>query len=314
MIFKVSLALLVLGFQTATLRAVDSSDTPTPKKSKSKSTDKSKGSDSPKKTPAATPAPAEPAGPKISFTEFHVGDSKAIALTFDDGPHPKNTPRLLEMLKERGIKATFFLIGKSAATYPDVAKRIVEEGHEVGNHTWTHPQLTHLSDAKVIDELQKTEDAIKGATGVTPTFFRPPYGSLKLSQKKWIYDRFHYKAIIWDVDTLDWKVRNATKVHDTILKETHSGSIILCHDIHETTIDAMPATLDELKAKGFEFKTISEMIALDEATAKAKASPTPAAAAPQPAAGTPPPPAAEKKPATTESSATELVPPIPPKP
>lgn len=189
----------------------------------------------------------------------------AIALTFDDGPDPKNTLRLLALLKERGIKATFYLIGKSVATYPQIVRQIVADGHEIGNHTWDHKDLSRMSDTNCLDELQKTQDAIIAACGVTPKTFRPPYGNAKLSQRKQIMEKLHCPAIIWEVDTEDWKKPfSSQKVHDTILRDTKAGSIILCHDIHAWTIDAMPATLDELKSKGFQFKTISEMIQLEE--------------------------------------------------
>jgi len=256
--FALSLAAL-----TAPLHGESATDptSPAPKSAKGSSNKQGKS-----ETGAKTEdSPKPDAAPKlkISFSEFRV-PGNAIALTFDDGPHAKNTPRLLDMLKERNIKVTFFLIGKNAAAYPDIVKRIVAEGHELGNHTWTHPILSHLSTAKVTEELQKTQDAIVKACGVEPKFYRPPYGAITLSQKKWIWEKFHYTTILWDVDTLDWKApKLASKVHDTILRDTHSGSMILCHDIHETTIDAMPSTLDELKAKGFTFLTVSQMIALE---------------------------------------------------
>lgn len=213
---------------------------------------------------------------KLSYSQTHV-PGKVIAYTFDDGPHPQNTPRLLDMLKERGIKATFFLIGKSAATWPDVVKRIVEEGHEVANHTWDHTQLTHLKESAVLQELQSTHDAIVKACGVAPILYRPPYGAITMSQKKMIHEHFGtYPTILWDVDPEDWKApRSAEKVHDQVIAQTRAGSIILCHDIHPTTVDAMPKTLDELKAKGFQFVTVTQLINLDVQTAKLLPPPAP---------------------------------------
>ena len=209
----------------------------------------------------------KPSVPKTVFSQCKVREN-VIALTFDDGPHPKNTPRLLDMLKERGLKATFFLIGKSAATWPALVKRIVDEGHEVANHTWDHKQLSLMSEKKVMDELEKTHAAIMSACGVAPTIYRPPYGAIKMSQRKVIMEHFHYPTILWDVDTLDWKTpRSIAKVHDKILKDAKPGSIILCHDIQEPTIDAMPSTLDELTARGVKFLTVSELIKLETETA-----------------------------------------------
>ena len=221
-----------------------------------------------------------PAEVKRVYSECQV-PGNVIALTFDDGPHPQNTPRLLDMLKERGIKATFFLIGKSATTWPDIVRRIVAEGHEVGNHTWSHPQLTSLKESRVLSELQTTHDAIVKACGVAPLLYRPPYGATRLSQQKLIHDHFQYPAILWDVDPLDWQQpRTVAKVHDRVLARTHSGSIILCHDIHEPTVDAMPSTLDELMAKGFHFVTVTQLINLEVRSAPPPPVPTPVAATP----------------------------------
>jgi len=234
---------------------------------------------------------------KVAYSQTHV-PGKVIAITFDDGPHPQFTPRLLDMLKERHIKATFFLIGKSAATWPDVVKRIVAEGHEVANHTWTHPQLNHMSEARVMDELQTTHDAIVMACGVVPLLYRPPYGAVTLSQRKAIHERFGYPTILWDVDPEDWRApRSIAKVHDRLLTQTRSGSIILCHDIHQPTVDAMPSTLDDLKAKGYQFCTVTQLINLDVETAKQAA----AAAALVPAQAAPATPAAPV-PATVPST------------
>ncbi|MDB6140075.1 MAG: putative polysaccharide deacetylase [Verrucomicrobiaceae bacterium] len=249
-------------------------------------------------TPAAA---ADTSTTKSSYTLFHI-NTNAIALTFDDGPHPINTPRLLDMLKERGIKATFFLIGKSVVTHPEIVRRIVAEGHEVANHTWDHKMLRSLGPDKINEELQKTQDAIVAACGVTPAVYRPPFGAITKKQQAAVMERFHYPSIVWEVDTNDWKApRSIAKVHDTILKDTHAGSIILCHDIHSETIDAMPSTLDELKAKGFLFMTISQLIKLenDEVKAVAAGKGLPAASS------TPPPPAAKPEAKPTDKPAAK---------
>jgi len=221
------------------------------------------------KPASATPAPGAPAAPKITFSACHV-DGQYLAMTFDDGPHAQNTPRLLDMLKQRGIKATFFLVGECAAQYPQIVKRELAEGHEIGNHSWTHPQLSKMSDAAVHDELQKTQDAIVNACGLVPKLMRPPYGAFTQRQQRWCNGEFGYKCILWDVDPLDWKVRNAEHVQSEILKHAVSGSIILSHDIHKTTVDAMPATLDALLAKGYKFVTVSDLLAMDHPVVKAK--------------------------------------------
>jgi peptidoglycan/xylan/chitin deacetylase (PgdA/CDA1 family) len=259
--------------------------------------------------PAATPDPAavpstarsaepaeapRPAAPKFVYSQCHV-DGPYIAMTFDDGPHGANTPRLLEMLKQRKIKATFFVVGQCVAEYPEIAKRIVEEGHEIANHSWSHPQLTKLGEGGVTDQLGKTHDVVHQTTGVTMKLMRPPYGAFSQNQQAWAFRKWGYRCILWDVDPLDWKIRSAAHVKSEILGHTVPGSIILSHDIHKSTIDAMPETLDGLLAKGFKFVTVSELIAMDRPVPpKPKATPAPK---PAPEVSHTPAPAAEAVPA-----------------
>lgn len=223
-------------------------------------------------------------------------------MTFDDGPHAKNTPRLLDMLKERNIKATFFMVGECAAEYPQIVKRIAAEGHEVASHSWSHPLLSKMSDEAVREQLRKTHDAIVNACGVAPKIMRPPYGGFTERQRKWCNSEFGYKVILWDVDPLDWQVRNAANVERQILQHTVPGSIILSHDIHKTTVDAMPATLDALLAKGYKFVTVSELIAMDHPVApKPKATPKSPTSKGHPS--TPAEPTTPEKPASAPESA-----------
>ena len=225
--------------------------------------------------PADATAAASTGQPKITFSQCHV-DGQFIAMTFDDGPHAQNTPRLLEMLKERNIKATFFVVGECAKEYPEIMKRIVAEGHEIANHSWSHPQLSKMSESAVTEQLQKTHDAIVNETGVTPKLMRPPYGAFTPTQRAWANGKWGYKIILWDVDPLDWKVRNAEHVKSEILRHTVPGSIILSHDIHKTTVDAMPDTLDGLIGRGFKFVTVSELVGMDKPVIpKTKAVPGP---------------------------------------
>jgi peptidoglycan/xylan/chitin deacetylase (PgdA/CDA1 family) len=208
--------------------------------------------------PKATPTPAEPA---ITFNSVHV-DGPVIALTFDDGPNATLTPKLLDLLAARHLKATFFVVGQNAADHPDILKRAVREGHEIGNHSWSHPNLGKMSDEAVRRELQKTEDTIVAAIGKKPTLMRPPYGSITARQKKWIHEEFGYRIILWDVDPLDWKRPGPSVVTARILKETKAGSIVLSHDIHPPTIEAMPATFDQLMKKGFKSVTVTELLGM----------------------------------------------------
>jgi peptidoglycan-N-acetylglucosamine deacetylase len=210
-----------------------------------------------------SPTPGETPSKPATYTQAHV-DQQYIAMTFDDGPSAENTPRLLEMLKQRNIKATFFLIGQNVASNPDLVRRILAEGHEIGNHSWTHPQLSRLSDQKVTAEIAKTQDAIKDASGFTPTLLRPPYGAITSRQREWIENQFGLSIILWSVDPFDWKRPGASVISQRILSQARPGAIILSHDIHKQTVDAMPATLDGLMRKGFKFVTVSQLIALNK--------------------------------------------------
>ena len=227
-------------------------------------------------SPAQTdpkPAPAPKVEPGITFDWVHV-DGPYIAMTFDDGPSAKLTPKLLDLLAAHHIKATFFLIGENAAQYPEIVAREVKEGHEVANHSWSHPNFNKMSDDGVRSQLRRTDDAIKSAIGSSPTLLRPPYGNITAHQKKWINQEFGYKIALWDVDPLDWRRPGPSVVCNRIVKNTRAGSIVLAHDIHPGTIEAMPCVLKELEEKGFKFVTVSELIAM-QTPIPPKPSPTP---------------------------------------
>src|SRR5205809_3518299 len=202
---------------------------------------------------------AAPEESSITFNSVHV-DGPYIAMTFDDGPSATLTPKLLDLLAAHHIKATFFVIGENVAEHPEIVARAAREGHEIGNHSWSHPNFGKMSDDNVRSQLRRTDDAIRSAMGNRPTLMRPPYGSITAREKHWIHDEFGYRIILWDVDPYDWKRPGPAVVRNRILKETQPGSIVLSHDIHPGTIEAMPSTLDALEAKGFKFVTVSELI------------------------------------------------------
>jgi peptidoglycan/xylan/chitin deacetylase (PgdA/CDA1 family) len=204
---------------------------------------------------ASSPTPNPPGTEKITFSEVNV-DGPYIAMTFDDGPHATNTPKLLEMAAERHIKLTFFVLGECVAQNPDLLRREVAEGHEIGNHSWSHPNLAKLSDEGVRTQLQRTEDIIGKTTGIKPKLMRPAYGELTKRQRILVNHDFGYKVILWDVDPL--------VVAQRIIAAAQPGSIILSHDIHPPTIAAMPEVFDALLAKGFKFVTVSELLAMDK--------------------------------------------------
>ena len=197
----------------------------------------------------------------ISFSRVMVSGNY-IAMTFDDGPHPKNTPRLLTMLRERNIKATFYVIGQSVDLYPQILRNTVAEGHEIGNHSHTHRLLSKLSDAEIRKELSSCRDAVARAAGVQPRTMRPPYGGLLQRQREWVHAEYNYPTILWSVDPLDWKRPGASVISSRILAGASSGGIVLAHDLHAQTVDAMPATLDALLRRGFKFVTVSQLLAM----------------------------------------------------
>lgn len=211
--------------------------------------------------PQATPGPANLTG-KLSYNSCNV-EGMYIAMTFDDGPNPQLTPKLLDMLKERGIKATFFVVGKNVEEYPEIVRRMAAEGHEVANHSWSHPALTKLGAESFRKQIESTNDAIAKATGKRPVLMRPPYGATSAILNRRLGEQYGLKVILWSVDPLDWKYRNSNRVYSYITQNTQPGSIILTHDIHATTVAAMPTTLDSLLAKGYKFATVSELIAME---------------------------------------------------
>ncbi len=211
----------------------------------------------------------------ITFTRVPVSGNY-IAITFDDGPHPQNTTRLLDMLRARNIKATFYVIGRSVDLYPQVVRRTVAEGHEIGNHSQTHRLLSKLNDSELRQEMSRCSDAIARAAGVKPRTMRPPYGGLLQRQRELVHAEFGYPTILWSVDPLDWKRPGAGVITSRILSGTSSGGIVLAHDLHSQTVDAMPATLDGLLRRGFKFVTVSQLLAMKTDLATAQASVNPA--------------------------------------
>lgn len=201
----------------------------------------------------------------VTFTRVMVSGNY-IAMTYDDGPHPTNTPRLLDILAARNIKATFYVIGNSVNQNPGVLRRTVAEGHEIGNHSQTHPLLSKLGDSQLRQEMQRCEDAIGRAAGVRPRTMRPPYGGLLQRQRQLVLNEFGYPTILWSVDPLDWKRPGASVIASRIVSSTTPGGIVLAHDLHSQTIDSMPQALDGLLRRGFRFVTVSQLIAMQVAT------------------------------------------------
>ncbi|MBB5034017.1 polysaccharide deacetylase family protein [Prosthecobacter vanneervenii] len=213
----------------------------------------------------STMPPVPPAGARISYSSVKISQ-KTLAMTFDDGPHPSLTPKLLDLLKERNIKCTFFLIGQQVKMYPDIVRRIIAEGHEIGNHTWTHCSLTSRSDDQIRSELKKSEDAVFEVAGVRPHLVRPPYGAVNTRIKNLMFTEFGYSTIMWSVDPQDWRRPGVAAVTSRLVNGAHPGAIMLSHDIHPPTITAMPAMFDQLLSQGYQFVTVSQLLNMEKAS------------------------------------------------
>ncbi|MEU7892582.1 polysaccharide deacetylase family protein [Nonomuraea sp. NPDC049152] len=201
-------------------------------------------------------AAVQPGWPRPSLTA-DCRKVKCVALTFDDGPGDY-TQWLLDELDDLGVKATFFVVGQMvAADRHHTLPRMVAEGHELGNHSWSHAELPRLSDVGIARELGRTQELVQKITGVRMGVMRPPYGSTN-ARVAAESRRLGLAQILWSVDTLDWRDRVATIVARRASRATR-GSIVLMHDIHRTTVEAVPHLVDALSDKGYRFVTVSEL-------------------------------------------------------
>ncbi|MGR6922231.1 polysaccharide deacetylase family protein [[Actinomadura] parvosata] len=179
---------------------------------------------------------------------------KCVALTFDDGPGPY-TKALLRTLAAYDARATFFVVGQNVKAYPGIVRRAHAAGHEIGNHSWSHPDLSRLPAASIRSQLARTDRAVEAATGVRPALVRPPYGAFDASVRR----QAKRPLVLWSVDTLDWRYRNSARVARKAIKSVRPGSVILFHDIHPTTVRAIPKVLRTLSKRGYRFVTVSQL-------------------------------------------------------
>lgn len=184
------------------------------------------------------------------------GEVRKIAITFDDGPHPVYTEKLLDGLKKRDVKATFFLLGQSAEQYPEIVKRMYEEGHIIGNHTYSHIQLRSGNRQKFRDELVLTNEIINGITGQEVQYVRPPYGTWD----KELEEELNMIPVLWNVDPNDWCTGNADAVTKNIVNKAEENSVILLHDCYKSSVEAALSSIDILRERGFEFVTVEEIL------------------------------------------------------
>lgn len=185
-----------------------------------------------------------------------VKEAPKIAITFDDGPSPSWTGKLLDGLKERNVKATFFLIGENVKQSPELVKREAEEGHLVGNHTYHHVEITRVSDEKAKEEILMTNEAITEITGKEVSYMRPPFGAWQ-KQLEWELD---VMPVMWTIDPLDWTTNNADEIVNKVVTQAKENDIILLHDCYESSVDAALRIIDVLQEEGFEFVTVDKLI------------------------------------------------------
>ena len=214
-----------------------------------------------------------------------------VALTFDDGPDSLYTPRVLDILKAKGVKATFFFVGQNTMSHPDVARRTLAEGHAIGNHTWAHPRLTKATAATVGDELDRAATTLKQVIGQAPVMFRPPFGYLNTTIVTEAQRR-GLKIILWDVDSLDWKSLSRNEIVGRVVPTVKYGSFILQHSYSggptedlDGSLQALPVLINQLQARGMRFVTVPEMLKM---TAGTLPEPAPTPLNPPPAPAPPP--------------------------
>lgn len=231
----------------------------------------------PPKAPAVS-AQQSSSGRKLSLSELRAkypdwfkvsGAAKEprIALTFDDGPDLRFTPQVLDVLKANGVKATFFLLGKKAEEHPDIVKRIVREGHAIGNHSYRHPQFTKLTVDEFASEIEKAEEVLNRLAGYRPKLVRPPYGAIDEDELQWAKNR-GYVIVNWNVDSLDWKNLGEQQVLGNILGHTKAGAIVLQHSAGgdsqdlSGTVKALPGIIAKLREQGYGLVTVPELLKL----------------------------------------------------
>lgn len=228
------------------------SDSETEEKPEEKPAEEQPTEEKPQEEPARPVVTTKPA-----VTVPMTNGKKLVALTFDDGPSTATTGRLLDILKAKGVKATFFVVGTMASRAPDLLKREVAEGHEVGSHSTYHQDLSKLNATDLQADVANMDRIFTETLGRKVEIMRPPYGSVSDIMRGYLGKPMIY----WSVDPMDWKYRDAATVRANVVGATFDGAVVLMHDIHASTVDAVAGIIDDLRAQGYEFLTVSELAA-----------------------------------------------------
>ena len=260
------LSLIIHGIASAVKGSQKDSDTDTVSDTSIVETDSDVQSQIVSSTPAESSTPVTAnidnnkkekfnADNKLIIDTDTLDGKKAIALTFDDGPS-EYTAELVSELNSRGVRATFFMVGSCIEKYPDVLPMMVLGGHPLGNHTYSHVDITTLTQSSIVDTIEQTDNAIFNACGQRSTAFRPPYGSTTAE----ITQTIDKTVTLWSLDTMDWKSRDTQQVKNKIVSQAKDGSIVLLHDLYRTSIDGALAAVDQLQGEGFVFVTVDELL------------------------------------------------------
>lgn len=202
------------------------------------------------------------AAPLIVYSHATGAEKPRVALTFDDGPHPRYTAKILDILKEYDVKATFFFVGENAELYPELVKRTLAEGHEIGNHTYSHCRPAKQQENAFYEDMIRCSRTLKGITGIEPSFFRPPEGVCGDEVKKICRDE-GLTIVLWSIDTRDWAHTPVDAICENVKGNARDGSIVLMHDFigkNSPTPDALRRIIPMLKGLGYEMVTISQLL------------------------------------------------------
>ena len=213
------------------------------------------------------PKPGQDGPATGGITHFKPGGNYAL-LTFDDGPHPLLTPKLLDVLKAKKARCTFFVQGSRAADHPEILKRMVAEGHEVASHGWLHTSITQLRQDELAQQLQHTSKTIEQIVGKRPVAYRPPHGHTNKTINAWIATEMQVKVLLWSLDSLDWENRDAAFITSHLVSKTRPGDVILAHDVSPQMVAATEGVISGLQQAGFELLTVSEMLSFPDDTPK----------------------------------------------